>query len=378
MQVLSDRAQAFLGQPMFKMKQKIGDRDVVHLEIGDPDFETPAIIVGTACESLRKGETHYCSSYGISSFIEEICKATQRSRGFTPNADQVLITPGANIGIFYAVMCTCNPGDIVLVPDPGFPTYASAIQAAGCIPVFYSLPAENEFKIDPIAIEYALRRTKAKLVILNSPSNPTGAVTSADTLAYVYEILAQHDTYGYSDEIYARLVYDGSFNSIAIHDHCATRIILSNGFSKAYAMTGFRLGAMIAPAALTEKMMLLLQTTQSCVSPFIQRAGEAALLSNQRDSILMLQEYRKRRDVLVSGLNALGLRCPMPQGAFYAFPAVPAGYTSESFADRLLDFGVACLPGSDFGPQGEGFVRMAYCTSLDNINLALERIKCAL
>ena len=264
----SFRATQLLGQPMFKLLQKIGNRDVVHMEIGDPDFDTPSNISQAACRAMIAGKTHYTSSYGLPEFIECIRKTTQRTRGFLPDTNQVLVIPGANIGIYYAVYCCCDPGDRVLIPSPGFPTYESAVIAAGCVPVHYALG--KDFKIDHREIRDELNWSGAKLVILNSPSNPTGAVTDPIELSKVFSVLEDFDVYGYSDEIYAKMVYDNDFASISVHDQCRERIILSNGFSKAFAMTGWRLGVLISPPELTQKMMLLLQTTQSCVSPFIQ------------------------------------------------------------------------------------------------------------
>lgn len=366
-----------LGQPMFKMKEKIGNRKVIHLEIGDPDFDTPWNIREAAVQAIDRGESHYCSSYGIPELIEAVQFATQRSRGFTPAADQILITPGANIGVFYAVYCCCEPGDAVLIPNPGFPTYTSAVIAAGCRPVYY--PLGYDFKINFDLVDDALATSGAKFIILNSPSNPTGAVTSIDHLRVVYSSLEHYNAIGYSDEIYARMVYDSSFASISAFDHCRERIILSNGFSKAYAMTGWRLGAMIAPAEITHQMMLLLQTTQSCVQPFIQRAGVEAILSDQTQIAVMMATYCRRRDVLVQGLRNLGFQCKLPGGAFYVFPRYDILFpnlSSEEMADLILnECEVAVLPGTDFGDRGAGHLRLSYATSMENIETAVVHLR---
>lgn len=367
---------------MFRLIDKVKrleaqGRSIIHLEIGDPDFGTPKAIVEAAKRSLDLGETHYGSSWGTTEFIDAIRQTTQRSRGFTPDAHQVLVTPGANIAIFYAVFCLSNPGQEVLVPDPGFPTYLSAIRMCGAVPVPYPLRDRNAFRMRAEDIE-PLITERTRLLIINSPQNPTGAITEPDALKEIYELAVKHDLYVYSDEIYARMVYsDQDFFSIASLDGCKERVILSNGFSKAFAMTGWRLGAVVAPPELAERMMLLLQTTSSCVSTFVQRAGLEAITGDQRPVREMMRGYKSRRDLLVNGLNEIsGISCHLPGGAFYAFPNISSfGMTSEAFADAMLDkAGVALLPGPNFGEQGEGFVRICYASSRENISAALDRI----
>lgn len=382
MREISINARHIEGQPMFRLIDKVKrleaqGRNIIHLEIGDPDFGTPQTIVEAAKRSLDVGETHYGSSWGASEFIEAIRQTTQRSRGFTPDVQQVLVTPGANIAIFYAVFCLSNPGQEVLVPDPGFPTYLSAIRMCGAVPVPYPLRDRNAFRMRAEDIE-PLVTEKTRLLIINSPQNPTGAITEPDALKEIYQLAVKHDLYIYSDEIYARMVYgDQDFFSIAGLDGCKERVILSNGFSKAFAMTGWRLGAVVAPLELAERMMLLLQTTSSCVSTFVQRAGIEAITGDQQPVRVMMTEYKARRDLLVGGLNRIpGISCHLPGGAFYAFPNISGfGMTSEAFADAMLDkAGVALLPGSNFGEQGEGFVRICYASSRENISAALDCI----
>ena len=382
MRELSVNAQRIEGQPMFRLIDKVKQleaqgRSIIHLEIGDPDFGTPRRIVEAAKRSLEAGETHYGSSWGMTDFVEAIKHTTQRSRGFTPDTDQVLVTPGANIAIFYAVFCLSNPGQEVLVPDPGFPTYLSAIRMCGAIPVPYPLRDQNAFRMRARDIE-SLITERTRLLIINSPQNPTGAITEPDALREIYELAVKHDLYVYSDEIYARMVYgDQDFYSIAGLDACKERVILSNGFSKAFAMTGWRLGAIVAPPEVTERMMLLLQTTSSCVSAFVQRAGVEAITGDQKPVREMMAEYKARRDLLINGLNRIpGISCHLPGGAFYAFPSISSfGMTSEIFADAMLDkAGVALLPGSNFGAQGEGFVRICYASSREKLTAALDHI----
>lgn len=382
MREISDNAALIQGQPMFKVIDRVKlleaqGRDIVHLEIGDPDFSTPRHIIEAAHQSLDQGETHYGSSWGLTDFVETMRQATLRSRGFLPDADQVLVTPGANISIFYAIFCLVNPGYEVLVPNPGFPTYLSTISMCGARAVPYSLHEYNGFRMRAADIE-PLITPRTRLLIINSPQNPTGAVTEAVHLKEIYELAEKYDIYIYSDEIYSRMVYEEDwFFSISSLDQARERVILSNGFSKAFAMTGWRLGSVIAPKLIAERMMMLLQTTSSCVSAFVQRAGIAAIEGNQSRVREMMAAYRRRRDMLVQGLNQIpGIQCHLPGGAFYAFPNISSfGLSSEKFADVMLEkANVAMLPGSNFGSQGEGFVRMVYASSEENIEVALRRI----
>ena len=383
MREISLNARNIEGQPMFKVIDKVKHleaqgRNIIHLEIGDPDFQTPKNIVEAAKLSLDKGETHYVSSWGMTDFIEVVREATHSSRGFKPDSNQVLVTPGANIAIFYATFCLSNPGQEILVPDPGFPTYLSAIKMCGATPVPYPLHEKNAFRMRAADIE-PLITDKTRLLIINSPQNPTGAITEPWALKEIYELAVKHDLYIYSDEIYARMVYgDQEFFSIASLDECKERVILSNGFSKAFAMTGWRLGTLVMPLEVAERMMLLLQTTSSCVSPFLQRAGIEAIRGDQSSVNEMMLEYKSRRDLLVNGLNSIsGIQCHMPGGAFYAFPNISSfGMSSEAFADHMLEHaGIALLPGSCFGAQGEGFVRLVYASSRSNLTAALSRLE---
>ncbi len=383
MREISINAQNVEGQPMFKVIDKVKlleaqGKNIIHLEIGDPDFGTPSNIVEATKASLERGETHYVSSWGISDFIEVIRQATNSSRGFTPEEKQVLVIPGANIGIFYAVFCLSNPGQEVLVPDPGFPTYLSAIKMCGAVPVPFPLHEKNAFRMRAADIE-PLITDKTRLLIINSPQNPTGAITEPWALKEIYELAVKHDLYIYSDEIYARMVYgDQDFFSIASLDQCKERVILSNGFSKAFAMTGWRLGTLVMPPIVAERMMMLLQTTSSCVAPFLQRAGIEAIKGDQHVVNAMMAEYRERRDMLIAGLNNIpGISCHTPGGAFYAFPNISSfGMSSEDFANHMLEnAGIAILPGSCFGQQGEGFVRIVYASSREKIQEALSRLE---
>jgi len=381
---LSLAAEKLEGQPMFKVLAKVQElerkgRDIVHFEIGDPDFDTPANIVNAACEALKRGETHYTSSMGIREFREAVCWTTGKTRGFTPSIEQVLVTPSANIIIYYVIRCLVNPGDEIIVPDPGFPSYYSAIKFCDAVPVRVPLKEENEFRMDPEDVRKKITE-KTRLIILNSPQNPTGAVMKPEEIDKMAEIAEEYDVFLYSDEVYARMIFDESttFRSPSSRDRCQKRTIVANGFSKAFAMTGWRLGVAVGPEDVIEKMGLLLQTTSSCVSPFIQKAGIEAIKGNQTEVVMMMDEYKKRRDILVDGLNSiLGIRCLKPGGAFYVFPNITGtGLSSEQFADLMLGkAGVALLPGTNFGEAGKGFVRLCYAVSRERIGEGVERIR---
>lgn len=371
------------GQPMFKYldrarKLEAEGRSMIHMEIGDPDFSTPQNITAAAIQALSEGKTHYTSSWGDTEFREAIREATQRSRGFTPDLNQVLVLPGANVGIFYAVFCLCDPGTEVLVPDPGFATYYSCIKMCGADPVHVPLKEEHGFRMQAEDVR-KLITDKTRLLIINSPNNPTGAVMTRQELKEIYELCVEKDIYLYSDEIYSRMIYDEyDFSSPAQYDHCKTHVILSNGFSKAFAMTGWRLGALIGPAEVMERMFMLLQTTSSCVSPFIQSAGTEAINGPQDAVYEMMAEYKKRRDLLVDGMNSIkGFTCQNPGGAFYVFPNITGtGLTDVEVCERMIDeIGVVTVPGSCFGDYGAGHIRLCYATDKDSIMSAIARIK---
>lgn len=381
---LSDASLRLEGQPMFKVLARVKElerqgEDIVHFEIGDPDFNTPGNIVEAACASLRAGESHYEDSMGLHEFREQVVEATFRSRGFRPDISQVLVTPGANIAIYYAIRCLVNPGDEIIVPDPGFPTYYSAIAFCGAKAVRVPLLEKNKFRMQPEDVEARITG-KTRLVIINSPHNPTGSVMTPEQLDAMARIAEKHDVFLYSDEIYSRMIHDPGykFHSPGRLDGCKTRIMVSNGFSKAFAMTGWRLGVVIGPEDVIAKMGLLLQTTSSCVPPFVQRAGMEAMCGDQAAVWAMMSAYRERIAVLVEGLNGIrGVSCIAPEGAFYIFPNISGtGMTSEQFADFALEKAkVALLPGSNFGEMGQGYARLCCATSMERINEGLERLK---
>jgi len=380
---LSQVANQLVGQPMFQIIDQVRQmeamgRDVVHLEIGEPDFETPLHITRAAINALEAGDTHYVSSWGLPDFIEASRKATFSSRGFLPEVGQVLVTPGANIATYLTIRCLVNAGEEVLYPDPGFPTYEASVRAAGVVGVTYPLNSENGFRITADAIE-SMMTDKTRLLIINSPSNPTGAVTEANELRKIFDLARRHDIYVFSDEIYARMVFGpGAFFSMGTVDRCEERVIISNGFSKAFAMTGWRLGVVIGPSVVMQKMMLLLQTTLSCVPPFIQRAGIAAVEQSQADVDVMMASYRSRRDLVVNLFAEIpNIDVKSPGGAFYLFPSIhKTGLSSEEFAARLLhEEAVAVVPGNHFGVSGEGFIRISCASSKEQLSEGMSRIR---
>ncbi len=384
MKKLSQAAYHIEGQPMFKVlsraqKLERQGKDIIHFEIGDPDFITPGNIINAACMSLENGETHYTDSMGLYDFRVAVGETTEISRGFRPDIEQVLITPGANIIIYYAIRCLVDPGCDVILPDPFFPTYRSILEFCGVNPVYVPLLEENEFRMNPDDVRARIT-DNTRLIIINSPHNPCGSVMIKEEIDEVYNIAKEHDVYLLSDEVYSRMIYDeeNRFYSPACRDKCKDRTIVLNGFSKAFAMTGWRLGCAIGPEDVINKMGLLLQTTSSCVSPFIQRAGIEAIKGSQDGAREMSNAYRERRHILVKGLNELpGVTCLNPGGAFYVFPNIKGtGMDEGTFADVMLEqAGVALLPGSNFGRAGAGYVRLCYATAKENIVVGIKRMK---
>ena len=388
MKRLSDAAYRLEGQKMFQILARARElerhgEEILHFELGDPDFDTPENIVQAAYESLNTGETHYAPSSGLLEMKVAAAEVTLKSRGFKPDLDQLLVCPGANVQIYYAVACAVNSGEEVIVQDPGFVSYFSILKFIGNKIVRVPLYEENEFRLNPDDVERAIT-DKTRAIIMNSPSNPTGAVMTEGEVRRMYEIAKRHDLYLFSDEIYARMLYrdaDTNHFSPSRYDLCRERTVVVNGFSKSYAMTGWRLGVVTGPSDLISKMGLLLETTTSCVSPFLQKAGIEALRGSQEPIVKMVDEFKQRRDIMVDGLNSLpGVSCLKPRGAFYVFPNITkTGLTSEEFAELMLnEAGVALAPGPIFGENGEGYVRMCYANSRENIRRGIEKMRCVL
>jgi aspartate aminotransferase len=354
-------------------------REIIHLEIGEPDFDTPSHIIEAGCRALREGHTHYTPSAGIPELRAAIAANVARSRGIAVDPEQVVVTPGGKPIMFFAILALVEDGDEVLLPNPAFPIYESMVNFVGGRPVFVPLRQENEFRFDLDEFRAGLSE-HTKLVILNSPANPTGGVLGPEDIASLAEILRERpDVFVLSDEIYSRLLYAGSFASIASEEGFAPdgRTIILDGFSKTYAMTGWRLGYGVMPEPLAGEVAKLQVNSNSCTNAATQYAGLEALAGPQDSVEVMLSEFRARRDLIVSGLNALpGVECVTPQGAFYAFPRVAdTGHPVGALADLLLDeAGVACLAGTAFGQYGEGHLRFSYANSRENITRALERM----
>ena len=352
-------------------------KDVIHLEIGEPDFDTPVHVTEAAYAAMRSGQTHYCPSAGIPELREAAAEYLSASRSISVRPENVLVGTGAKPFLFFTILATCNPGDEVIYPDPGFPIYESAIRWAGATPVALPLLEEREFvfSLDDLAASLSPR---TKLVILNSPQNPTGGVLDHDQLGRIAEIAAHYRIPVLADEIYKSFLYEGDFASITGFPGMKDGTIILDGFSKAYAMTGWRLGYGVMPQPLAEQVARLMVNSNSCTASFTQLAGIAALQGDQTPVERMVAEFKRRRDLLVEGLNRLpGVSCRSPRGAFYAFPNIRAlGLPAAQVADALLsEAGVAVLGGTAFGEYGEGYLRLSYANSEANLRRALERME---
>jgi aspartate/methionine/tyrosine aminotransferase len=352
-------------------------RDVIHLEIGEPDFDTPAHVCDAAITALRAGETHYCPSAGLPELREAAAEYLAASRGVPIAASNVLIANGAKPFLFFGILATCDPGDEVVYPDPGFPIYESAIRWCGATPVPLPLHEERDFVFDVDELAARLG-PRTKLVILNSPQNPTGGVVGAGELAAAAAVIAETGAWVLSDEVYSEMLYDGqAFASIASEAGLLERTIVLDGFSKTFAMTGWRCGFAAVPESLVDPLVRFFVNSTSCVPPFVQLAGVAALRGPRDDVDAMMAEFAARRSLVIDGLNSLpGVSCRVPRGAFYAFPNVSAtGFEADELARRLLDeAGVAVLPGTAFGRVGRENLRLSYANSRENLSHAIDRI----
>ena len=355
-------------------------RDIVHLELGEPDFASPPAAIEAGIAALRAGMTKYTTSPGIPELRARIAEVEGPRRGLAFAPEQVVVTPGAKPIMFYVLLALAQEGDEVLYPDPGFPIYESMIRFAGATPVPYPLREENDFCMDPDLMASRLS-PRTCLVIIISPNNPTGGVESRDSLARLAGVLRRNDAWILSDEVYSHLIFEGSHCSIASFDGMAEKTIILDGFSKTYSMTGWRLGWGIMPLELAPHITRLVINSVSCTSGFSQKGGLGAISTLEHTLPPMLEEFRGRRDVIVAGLNQIrGIRCAEPRGTFYAFPNVSSlGRKSREVADYLLDrAGVACLSGTAFGSEGEGYLRLSFAASVEKIRTALARIKDAL
>ena len=350
--------------------------DIIHLEIGEPDFDTPKNIVGAGVEALKGGHTHYGPSLGLMEVRERIAQEVSTTRDISVTADNVVVTPGGKPIMFFVMLALVNEGDEVLYPNPGFPIYESMINFLGGVPVPIRLSPDRDFdvNVDEVAGQITPR---TRLMILNSPNNPCGSIIEKGELEALAELAKEHDIPILSDEIYSRFLYEGEHHSVASFPGMRDRTIILDGFSKTYAMTGWRIGYGVMPLELVEPISRLSTNSVSCTASFTQMAALEAMDGPQDEPFRIVAEFKKRRDIIVDGLNRVpGIRCPMPKGAFYVFPDVKGtGISSRDFADGLLeDEGVACLAGESFGEYGEGCVRFSFANSAENIERALERI----
>ncbi len=351
-------------------------RSIVHLEIGEPDFDTPANVVEAGARAMREGWTHYGPSAGLPVAREAIAQHFSRDRGVNVTAENVVITPGAKPILFFSILALVDPGDEVVYPDPGFPIYESVISYFGAKPVPVPLREERGFRLDVGDLEARLG-PRTRMIILNSPHNPCGSMMTRDDLREIAELARERDLWVLADEIYSKITYEEPHESITQFPGMLERTVVVDGFSKTYAMTGWRLGYGIVPADVTPHIARLMTNSNSCTASFTQIAGIEALRGPQDSVAAMVKEFRVRRDRIVEGLNSLeGISCVKPQGAFYVFANVKQlGMRSAELQDRLLqDAGVASLAGTSFGPEGEGYLRFSYANSLANIEKALSAI----
>jgi aspartate aminotransferase len=380
---LADRAHRMGTETAFEVlararKLEAEGKTIIHLQIGEPDFTTPKNICDAAIKSIQNGDTHYTPSAGILELRQAIADYIKKTRGVEFSPDNVVVTPGAKPIMFFTILALIGKGDEVIYPNPGFPIYESMINFVGGTPVPLQIKEENEFKVDSQDFD-KLVTNRTKLVIINSPGNPTGKTIPKKVIEEVAEILRSRDSYVLSDEIYSRIVYDNAEPySISKINGFKDRTIILDGFSKTYAMTGWRAGYGVMNSELAPIIAKLMVNSNSCTNAFVQKACIEALNGPQDDVDKMVAEFKKRRDVMVEGLNSIkGFKCLKPDGAFYAFPSIKGtGYKSKDLADKLLyEAGVATLAGTSFGKFGEGYLRFSYANSIENIQKAIGKIK---
>jgi len=352
-------------------------KDIVHLEIGEPDFDTPANVVEAAVNALHKGWTHYGPSAGLPELRQTIADYVSRTRGVPVSSDEVVVVPGGKPIIFFSILSLVDEGDEVIYPNPGFPIYESMIHYVGGRAVPIQLREERDFGLD-VGELASLINDRTRLIILNSPQNPTGGVLSKTAIHDIADAIGDRNVMIMSDEIYSRLLFEGEHFSIMSIPGFKERTILLDGFSKTYAMTGWRMGYGVMRSDLAAQVTRLMTNSNSCTASFTQVAGVEALRGDQSSVDRMRDEFQRRRDAFVAGLNRIkGFSCRLPKGAFYTFPNITAtGWPSKKLADAMLEqAGVACLSGTAFGDFGEGYLRFSVANSLENLNKALDRIQ---
>jgi aspartate aminotransferase len=351
-------------------------KPIIHLEIGEPDFDTPTHVRHAASEALDQGYTHYSNSTGIIELRESIAKYAGQKRGMEFDPTNVVVTPGAKPIMFYAILALIEEGEEVIYPNPGFPIYESMINFVGGVAVPYQLSESRNFRVNLDELRSKVS-SKTRMLILNSPHNPTGGVLTASDLKAMADVALENDLVVLADEIYSEIIYDGEHQTILDFPGMRERTILLDGFSKTFAMTGWRLGFGIFPGEFIPHISRLVINSVSCTSTFSQRAAIAALEGPREEVDEMLRAFERRRDLMYEGLNKIpGLRCNQPEGAFYAFPNITdTGLTSREYADYLLHKAdVAVLPGTSFGEYGEGYIRISFANSEENLSKAMERI----
>jgi aspartate/methionine/tyrosine aminotransferase len=351
-------------------------KQIIHLEIGEPDFDTPANIVEAAVDALHKGWTHYGPSAGLPDLRQTIAEEISRSRGVPCTSEEVVVVPGGKPIIFFSILALVDSGDEVIYPNPGFPIYESMINYIGGKAVPIRLREDRDFRLDVNELA-CLITERTKLIIINSPQNPTGGVLTRRDIHDIAEAIGDRNIMLLSDEIYSRLIFEGEHYSIMAVPGFKDRTILLDGFSKTYAMTGWRMGYGVMRPDLAAHMTRLMTNSNSCTASFTQVAGIQAVRGDQSSVDKMRCEFQRRRDAFVTGLNKVkGFSCRMPKGAFYVFPNTQqTGWKSKKLADALLEeAGVACLAGTSFGGFGEGYLRFSVANSLENLNQALDRI----
>ncbi len=351
-------------------------RNIVHLEIGEPDFDTPAHIREAAKKALDDGFTHYGPSPGLMEVREAVARHQTSRQGYDISADRIVVTPGGKPIMFFAIMALIEDGDEVIYPNPGFPIYESMINFMGGKAVPLQLKEESGFNADIDELRSKVT-PRTKMIIVNSPNNPCGSVIPDSDLQQIAQIAVENDLIVLSDEIYKDFYYEGSHTSITSFPGMKERTIILDGFSKSYAMTGWRMGYGVLPEPLVEPISRLMTNSVSCTSSFSQIAGITALESSQDSVKEMMAEFGRRREVVVNGLNSLpGVHCPVPKGAFYAFPSIKdTGMSSRDFADRCLnEAGVALLSGTAFGQYGDGYIRISFANSVKNLEEAFSRM----
>lgn len=355
-------------------------KDMIYLQIGEPDFPTPKHIIEAGVAALRDGQTHYSPAAGIMPLREAIVQEVYSRRGVKPSPQEVVVTPGAKPIIYFLIMACCEAGDEVIYPNPGFPIYESVIKFCGATPVPLPLREEKDFRFDLDEFR-SLVTDRTSLIIMNTPANPTGGILTREDIEVVAEVAKERNILVLSDEIYKNIIYEGKHESLYGLPGMKEQTVLLDGFSKTYAMTGWRLGWGVMPEELAKRVEKLMINCNSCTATFSQYAAIEALQGPHDEVDAMVEKFRKRRDFIVEGLNKVpGFSCRLPKGAFYAFPNVKGvGMDSQKLEEYLLhEAGVAILSGTAFGEYGAGYLRVSYANSIDNIGFGLERIKEAL